>query len=98
MKSAKHQKLLIGGDKLSVSEQNTFGELWSAKAKEKMRNYLYLDEIRDFVKEWLQQKQIPANSFAEIYDKAESLPLDDFNILLRKHYVRINELLEDLDK
>ena len=83
---------------MTVSEQNTFDELWSAKAKEMMRNTLFLDEIRDFVRMWLQQKQIPANSFAEIYDKAESLPLDDFNILLRKHYVRIDELLEELDK
>jgi len=41
---------------LSVSEQNTFDELWSAKAKEMMRNTLFLDEIRDFVRMWLQQK------------------------------------------
>ena len=72
---------------MSVSEQNTFGELWSAKAKEKMRNYLYLDEIRDFVKEWLQQY---------LHDFPDQFPRNRPRYRIENEFIL--KLLEDLDK
>ena len=77
---------------MTVSEQNTFDELWSAKAKEMMRNTLFLDEIRDFVRMWLQQKQVIPISICK------TLCGGTCKVCLVDDALSKQDLLEELDK